>query len=404
VLVASAARAQASDSAPQPSRCLDSVAVTLPAMLDADHPVYVEQETVVAGDDGRVLVAGNPVFVWQRTAAGYDLLSHDSLFGIVIDSAAAHVSGVPSPLPGRSLAGMRAAAMRLGWWLVTFAEVVPADMPKHPAVVAMWAGETDGVRWRGIVKLPAVPDSLDSMNMARLDLREGRVRLAVLGRRGDRRRIVVYSRDDGRWRAVSHDGGLVSYVAITSTATHDLLAVVRLDTLEAEDDNSLFLYSKEPEDTLWSLERRVAKGGATPVHNPLFVPDDERPLLVWRTQGGIGVSDAWLAPALLGSDGDARPPMHFASGVWILDAAARGSRGVIALTDPGWPRAMQLFELHAPDRIVRITARLARLRGLLGVALTHERAILVVSHAADPNSAREPAVVSLLETHTWRCP
>jgi hypothetical protein len=400
LLVASAARAQSSDSAATPSRCLDSAAVTVPAMLDRDHPVYVEQETVVAGDDGRVLVAGNPVFVWQRSAAGYDLLSHDSLFGIVIDTAATHVSGIPSPLPGRSLTGVRAAALRDGWWLVTFAEVVPVDMPKHPAVLAMWAGETDGARWRGVVKLPAVPDSLDSMNMARLDLRDGRVRLAVLGRRGDRRHVVVYSRDEGRWRAVSHDAGLVNYVAITSTATRDLLAVVRPDTTEVTvDRNSLFLYAKGHADTIWSLQRRVARGARTPVHDPLFVADDERPMLFWRTRAEDGSTDGWMAPVELRS---AQPPTHFASGVWTLDASVRGRGAVLAVGDASSNRTLQLFELHLPDRLIRVSTRKTSSRGLLGVALTQSRAIAVLSQPG--NLPREPAVISLLSTHAWRCP
>ena len=52
---------------PKPARsCLDTAATIVPARLDDQHLIYVEQETVVANRDGRVLVAGAPVYVWRQ--------------------------------------------------------------------------------------------------------------------------------------------------------------------------------------------------------------------------------------------------------------------------------------------------------------------------------------------------
>ncbi|MBW8769934.1 MAG: hypothetical protein JF589_09275, partial [Gemmatimonadetes bacterium] len=131
-------------------RCLDTAATIAPARLDDRHLIYVEQETVVPNRDGRILVAGAPVYVWRNAGDRYDMLGLDSLFGMVIEPSSSFVRAIPSPLPGRVLKGMRAAALADGWWLVTFAEVYSVQQPRRPNVIAMWAGETDGSRWRAV--------------------------------------------------------------------------------------------------------------------------------------------------------------------------------------------------------------------------------------------------------------
>jgi hypothetical protein len=381
--------------------CLDSASSTTPARLDSLHLVYVEQETVVAGSDDRILVAGNPVFVWRRAKTGYDLLARDSLFGIVIDSGTSRVRAIPTPLPGRTLDGMRAAALPGGWWLVAFAEVIPVPQMIHPPVVSMWVGETDGTRWRALQRLPVVRDSLDVMSVSRLDLREGRVRFTVLTRRNLEKRVTLFSRDAGHWSAAEYDVGPRSYVAITSTATHDLLAVVRPDTtLREYDDNSLFLYVKARADTTWTVRLRVSRGARAPVHDPQFVPDDEEPLLVWRTQDFRGGEEAWAVPVRAQRD-SVLPPLHFASTARQFDISARDRHAVVIAADHVLPRTVQLFELRKPGGAARISSRQVRYRGLLGVALTTDRAVVVHSQAAE--SAEDPAVISVLETHSWRC-
>ena len=132
--------------APKPARsCLDTTATIVPARLDEQHLIYVEQETVEANRDGRILVAGAPVFVWRNAGDRYDLLGLDSLFGMIIEPTSNFVRAIPSPLPGHVLKGMRAAPLSDGWWLVTFAEVDSLHTSRRPKVIAMWVGETDGV-------------------------------------------------------------------------------------------------------------------------------------------------------------------------------------------------------------------------------------------------------------------
>ena len=90
--------------APKPVRsCLDTAATIVPARLDEQHLIYVEQETVEANRDGRILVAGGPVYVWRNAGARYDLLGLDSLFGMIIEPSSNFVRAIPLPLPGRVL-------------------------------------------------------------------------------------------------------------------------------------------------------------------------------------------------------------------------------------------------------------------------------------------------------------
>jgi hypothetical protein len=386
---------------PRARFCLDSASTTTPARLDSTHLAYVEQETVVAGSDDRILVAGNPVYVWRRAASGYDLLARDSLFGIVIDSGTSAVRAIPLPLPGRTLDGMRAAALPDGWWLVVFGEVVPVPQMIDPPVVSLWAGETDGTHWRDLQRLPAVRDSLEIMTVSRLDLRDGRVRFTVKTKRDRHRRVIVFARDAGRWTASDHAFGSADYAAITSTTSRDLLAVVRLDTTEARDANSLFLYAKAHDDTAWTLVSRIWRGVRAPVHDPQFVPDDEKPLLVWQTGDPPGNTEGWMTETT-GRDSSLSPPLHFGSGIRAVETSARGASSVIATTDRARPSTAQLFEVHRPERIARVSRRVTSFEGLTSVALARHRAVVIQSQPSA--TSRDPAVVSQLETHAWRCP
>src|SRR5206468_6389082 len=107
--------------------------------------------------------------------------------------------------------------------------------------------------------------------------------LAASGRRAWRRRVVLLSGDNGQWPARADDFGLADAIAVASTASSDLLAAVRPDTTLREDDNSLFLYTEAPTDTLWTAHPRLWRGGTNPVHEPRFADDAGKPLLLWVT-------------------------------------------------------------------------------------------------------------------------
>ena len=136
---------------PRAASCLATSPGIADARLDERHPIYVEQETVTPQADGRILVAGSPVFLWEQRDERHELVEQDTIVGMVIDTAAT-VSPVPTPLRGHALSDFRAAPLPDGWWLVTFAEITAPIAPAiRGHVLGMWAGETDGTRWRGVV-------------------------------------------------------------------------------------------------------------------------------------------------------------------------------------------------------------------------------------------------------------
>jgi hypothetical protein len=401
--VSGAKRPTAAASSGPVRSCLDTSATIAPARLDERHFVYVEQETVVPNRDGRILVAGAPVYVWRNAGDRYDLLGLDSLFGMIVEPSSKFVRPIPSPLPGRVLKGMRAAALPDGWWLVTFAEVFSVQEPKRPNVIAMWAGETDGSSWRAVERLPAVADTLDPLRFSALALRDGRVRLAAVVTRDWQRRVVLYSRDDSRWTARAYYLGLSEYAAIAATPSSDMLAVARPDTTTLrEDHNSLFIYTKAPTDTLWTPHRRLWRGGMDPVQQPLFAGDLPRPLLVWVTGSVLRGKSAWALSLPTSPDSAVEPiPMlTFASN---LSASSNGDAGVIATYDRSGPtRDIRVFEYHEPLRVSLILSKSTEFRGLFGAALTPDRLVLIASKPAQ--RPRDPAVISMLETYAWRCP
>lgn len=382
--------------------CVDTAATITSARLDDRHLIYVEQETVVP-NGRRILVAGAPVYVWRNEGDRYDLLGLDSLFGMVIEPASQFVRSIPSPLPGRVLKGMRAAALADGWWLVTFAEVFSVQKPRRPNVIAMWVGETDGSRWRAVEKLPAVSDTLDPLYFSGLAEHEGRVRLAAIARRDWQRRVVLFSRDDGHWHVRVHDLGLATFAAIAAAPSSDLLAVVRPDTtLRVEDHNSLFLYTKAPEDTLWTSHPRLWRGGGDPVHQPVFVGDASRPLLLWPTGPMFRSATVW-ALSLATIPDSAIAPVPISAYVSDLVASALDDAGIIATYDRAGPtREIRVFEYHEPLRVNQVLAKPTEYRGIFGAALTPDRVVLIASKAGQP--PRDPAVISVLETYAWRCP
>jgi len=382
--------------------CFDTAATITPARLDERHLVYVEQETVVPNRGGRILVAGAPVYVWRNAGNRYDLLGLDSLFGMIIEPSSSFVRAVPSPLPGRVLKGMRAAALPDGWWLVTFAEVDSIQTPRRPKVLAMWAGETDGSSWRAVEKLPAVSDTLDPLRFSALAVRDGRVRLAAVAPLDWRRRVIVFSRDSSHWTVRAHDLGVSMFVAVAVLPSSDLLAVARPDTTLRADYTSLFLYTKAARDTLWTEHARLWRGGNDPVHQPLFAGEASAPLLVWSTGPMFRSTNARVLSLASITDSTA-VPISMPAYASDLVAASRGGAGVIATYDRAGPtRDIRVFEYHEPLSVRPVLSKPTEYRGLFAVALTRDRVVLLASKAGQP--PRDPAVISILETYAWRCP
>ena len=342
------------------------------------------------------------MYVWRNAGDRYDLLGLDSLFGMIIEPSSSYVHAIPSPLPGRVLKGMRAAALPDGWWLVTFAEVYSVQQPKRPNVIAMWAGETDGSSWRAVEKITAVSDTLDPLHFSGLALRDGRVRLAAIAPRGWNKPVVLFARDGGRWTVSAHDLGWATYVAIAATPTSDLIAVVRPDTTRRVDINSLFLYTKAPTDTHWTPHPRLWRGGGDPVRQPLFAGGNSGPLLLWSTGPMFRTASAWLLSLANVSDSTA-VPIEVRTYASDLVLSSLGDAGIVASYDRAGPtRDVRVFEYHEPLRVNQVLSKMTEYRGLFGCALTAARVVLIGSKAG--LTPRDPGVISMLETYAWRCP
>jgi hypothetical protein len=385
---------------PSAESCLATSPLIVDARLDVDHPIYVEQETVQSQRDGRLLVAGEPVFLWERRGERYELLEQDSLVGVII-SPPSTVRALVSPLRGRSLAAMRSAALPDGWWLLTFAEVIPAPVPQPPKVLAMWVGETDGASWRGIERLPAVPDSLDVRQLGELSWRDGRAHLVVQSWRDGQPRVVLYSREGGRWNASSMRVGPRAYATAATTASHAVLAIVRPDTTEPEDINSLFLASRAFGDSVWSPAVRIVRGFRSPVRDPLLTKRRDGLLLSWRVESADQRKQtAWFMN--LGPGGEPNAPGYIASEAGRLTHTARRSRGVWAVMQNARPlRQLQLVEHDASSTPTAVVVSATTYGGVIAAALTAEYYVLIASQPG--RSSDEPAVVSTIRTYPWRC-
>ena len=402
---AQAARASVARKDASSAACLSSSPIFAPAAPDSAHLLYVEQESVTPHADGRILVAGNPVFLWGKTGAGYEFVEQDSIIGMVI-SAPSSVRSVVSPLPHHHVQGVRSVALPGGWWLVTFAEVVPTKPGVNPVVLHYWAAETDGTSWRGLTQLPAVVDSLSSAEASALVWRAGRAMLAVPGDRGRfpyrDPRVVTYTRVGGKWSAASAALGRRTYVAVALTRTRDLLAVVRPDSTEREDDNSLFMYYKSPADSTWSVAYRLVRGYRSPVRDPFFSGEDDSLTLSWRVTSFEDRSrTAWFTR--LNAMGDTLgASMRVADEAELLYGAQRGRRGVLIASDRGNPFATHRFVEYdgiSTPAAPRVTS--TKYRGLLGLALTRDYAVVIGSQTSDTRG--EPAVFSMIQSHPWRC-
>jgi hypothetical protein len=95
-------------------------------------------------------------------------------------------------------------------------------------------------------------------------------------------------------------------------------------------------------------------------------------------------------------------PLSFARDVQLLYYSARGPHGVWVTSDYGSPASTLRFVERAgsapptPAREVPTTYR-----GLVGLAVTKHFAVVIASQVG--SLAGDPAVISVIQSHPWRC-
>jgi hypothetical protein len=101
--------------------------------------------------------------------------------------------------------------------------------------------------------------------------------------------------------------------------------------------------------------------------------------------------------------GDAvSPPVSFADDVQLLYYAARGAHGLWVTSDYGSPASTLRF-IERSDSSTPSRARVVptSYRGLVGLAVTKRYAVVIASEVG--RLAGDPAVISMIQSHPWRC-
>jgi len=255
-----------------------------------------------------------------------------------------------------------------------------------------------------VQKLPSVPDSLlmTTISMSAIAYRDGKALFSIQGLRGDQPRVVLYESTPNGWTVSSIVVGTRSYVATALTSSHELLAVVENDSTEQEDVNSLFVYAKRYQDSVWTGRTRLVRGYRSPVYDPTLDVRSDGMVLTWRRTAENGRDNAaWSAR--LNDAGELVGALRYVTdGSRLLYHAVRGDRGVWALTNWNRPLDRQQLIEHDADAVPSNSIVSATpLGGLLGIAITSDFFVLVASRRAV--SPDDPAVISLIRAYPWRC-
>src|SRR5881392_1901236 len=102
-----------------PLQTCDSTRSTMVQVrLADDQPIYIEPEAfAVAGR--RLLLAGSPSYVWQRTPSGSKLKAQNAFLGVIVGSSG-RSRPVFTPRAGQNPAHVRALGRPSGTWAVVF--------------------------------------------------------------------------------------------------------------------------------------------------------------------------------------------------------------------------------------------------------------------------------------------
>jgi hypothetical protein len=230
--------------------------------LGTGAKAYVEPSTI-ASTASRSLLAGYPIFLSKPT---HPADNRPQPFGV---SLGRHGSAqlLEAPMTGVQLRDMRAAANDDGTWSVTFAEVRTGSSIMQDAPVSnYWFGRTDGRHWTNLEKLPLAKHDYKSYSASKLVLSRHRIIVAIPYYDSVEGGVEVFQRSpSGIWTSTEMRSRS-AYVALDTTVRGDLLlGIVRADTTERTDSNSLFLYLQSRDSTTWSKPHRIVRGGNEPV-------------------------------------------------------------------------------------------------------------------------------------------
>ena len=232
--------------------------------LRDSRAIYVEPMAYVTRGSERLL-AGYPVYTWTRAHGDSARLDRTAAYvGLLIGDSA--VSPLPSPMPDAIVTDIRLRADTGRWFHAVFARAAAPDKQGHdPRILSYWYGRTDGVTWDAIEPLPMpAMERLVSREASELVAPRGALMLAVPFGDDGRRDVAIYVREQGQWRMEILSTHSVAYVAI-ATGDTPLLYVVRPDTTNMPDMNSLSLFTRDSAG--WRDHGVLVRGARSPIHH-----------------------------------------------------------------------------------------------------------------------------------------
>ncbi len=219
-----------------------------PLALRGGGLLYVEPLVLERAAGGAILLAGAHNHLFRPLpAGGWKAAGGPDILGAVIDGD--DVAVVPSPIPGRRFASVRAAARAGGGWSVAFVEVTPTkepDISVPDTLVALWHGVLVGVRWVSLERLPLEGAQVQTWDPSRL-VAWGDSLAWALVLTGERSAadVAVFVRGADGWsrETVPTQFGSEPNLAYAPGAGL-VLSVVHPDVDLPVDGNSLFLYAR----------------------------------------------------------------------------------------------------------------------------------------------------------------
>lgn len=263
--------------------------------------LYVEP-SALASNGRAVLIAGQPTMVWRPSAGRRWVLEQgsDSVFGVIVAPGARYARIVPMP-PGivDTVAGVRAVANRDGSWTVVWVEADSVSRSGAAEVRRVRAGTFDGRRWLARVDSLPIPSDVAEFRYAETSdpviAGDSIVWGVPVSLRDGPSRGLVYVRHRDRW-SVEYlpTSAIVAVVPAWSPASGLVAAVIRGDTTERGDRNSLFLFRHDP---VWRLSQRISRGAVEGAYSAQWATGRGGLVLGW-SQAGHVLSAAYLRDSM----------------------------------------------------------------------------------------------------------
>lgn len=363
----------------------------------------MEPQTVVTSGS-RILVAGNPTYVWYLTDGRVSAVGRDSIFGIVVDRNG-RATAIPSPFPPGHVHAVRAAAHDNGQWAVVFAEADPPARFAGPLVLkGYWFGITDGVRWLHMERLPTTRGKLNVDFASSLVRTVSGYAIALPDDGEDRSRAAVFTQRHGQW-SIDYVGVGATYTSLTTNGHELALGSVYSDTLPqnpvvaATDHNSLWLYQTTGKGMRWGERSRLVHGVGQPVHHPAFA---------WAKEG---LQAAWMS--IVDGTRETRIGAIRSDTLVFTDRLIRETQEIVSTpTAAGRPLWLTIDNVNGAEAWLRIwtivgsktstvVARKTPFDGVAGFAVL-DRTIIVVGpmRGAGPY---DPAVTLHLHSFPMNC-